>query len=88
MITISFEAHETQTPALLAAVEEISDTLATRAEGKFTIPQEAALTRGIAALSPLRLAVAGAVRAIAEDGAKRGQKFGQVADSDFPRERR
>lgn len=88
MRRIAFDVFDEHAPALLAAIEEITETLAKRVEGKFSIPQEAALTRAIAAIAPLRVAVTDATAEAAAD-AKR--KYGRIvptgADPDYVRDR-
>lgn len=90
MQTVRFKIHDEHAPALLAAIEEISETVATRAEGKFTIPQEAALTRALAALPALRLATARAVQAAADAARSMGlpgYRIIEGPDPDYPRDR-
>lgn len=57
---IAFDVPDEHAPALRSAVEEICDTVALRAHGKFPIPVEHALTRALCALAPLRVAVTAA----------------------------
>lgn len=83
MKQIRFDVLDEHAPALLAAVIEISDTLATRVEGKFTRPTELALTRAVAALPALRLALTDAVRDIANAALKQGRHVPGYADPDY-----
>jgi hypothetical protein len=88
MKRISFDVFDEHAPALLAAVEEMSDTLASRVEGKFSIPQEAALSRAVAAIIPLRVAVTSATAEIARETKRaRGITVPAGADPDYTRER-
>lgn len=59
-IQISFEVYEHQAPALKAAVDEISGSVATRLEGKYEFPIEQALTDAAGALGVVRAAITAA----------------------------
>jgi hypothetical protein len=57
LITVTFDIAEAHAPALRSAIEEISDAVATRVEGKFTNATEHALTCALVGLGQLRAAL-------------------------------
>lgn len=57
LLTISFTVKEAHAPALRSAIEEISDAVATRTEGKFLTASEHALTCALIGLGQLRAAL-------------------------------
>lgn len=58
---ITFEVRDCDAPALRSAVDEISNTVGTRMEAKYTYEQEDALVRASIALATLRAAVCAVV---------------------------
>ncbi len=91
MRSFRFKIADDHVPSLLAAMEELGDTLATRAEEKDTFPREAALTRAIAAIGPIRASLYNAVRAIADERRALGLPEASIPDGpdpDFPTEKK
>jgi hypothetical protein len=57
VIQITCNVQAAHAPALRSALEEITDAIATRVEGKFTTPTEHALTCALVGLGQLRAAL-------------------------------
>lgn len=63
VIRISFDVNTEHAPALRSAVEEISNTVGGRTEGRYEFPIEQALTAACIGLASLRTAVCAAIPA-------------------------
>jgi len=63
LVRISFTVHKEHAPALRSAVEEISNTVGGRLEGRYEYDVEQALTNAAVALGSLRAATFAAIPA-------------------------